>query len=119
MGEAFSSKHPYSPTELLPWPQTLALGLVLFELNWSQLDVAGLSFSKLGLFLALLSESVVSPSSSPDTGVPDSLYVVLGMVCGFCLLMLVLSGVIWVRSRSPDSWLGYAGNLSPSAQTQG
>ncbi|KAM8739208.1 tyrosine-protein kinase Mer [Acanthopagrus schlegelii] len=51
-------------------------------------------------------KSVVSPSSSPDTRVPDSLYVVLGMVCGFCLLMLVLSGVIWVRSRSPDSWLG-------------
>ncbi|XP_073338018.1 tyrosine-protein kinase Mer [Pagrus major] len=51
-------------------------------------------------------KSVVSPSSSPDTGVPDSLYVVLGIVCGFCLLMLVLSGVICVRSRTPDSWLG-------------
>ncbi|KAM9344950.1 tyrosine-protein kinase Mer [Symphorus nematophorus] len=49
---------------------------------------------------------IVSPSSSPDTGVPDSLYVVLGVVCGFCLLMLLLSGAICVRHRTPDSCFG-------------
>ncbi|XP_070834339.1 tyrosine-protein kinase Mer [Chaetodon trifascialis] len=49
---------------------------------------------------------VVSPSSSPDTGVPDSLYVVLGVVCGFCLLMLILSGAICVHNRTYDSWFG-------------
>uniref|UniRef100_A0A8D3DEH1 receptor protein-tyrosine kinase n=1 Tax=Scophthalmus maximus TaxID=52904 RepID=A0A8D3DEH1_SCOMX len=39
---------------------------------------------------------VVSPSSSPDTGVPDSVYVVLGVVCGFCLLLIILWGGICV-----------------------
>ncbi|XP_044068926.1 tyrosine-protein kinase Mer [Siniperca chuatsi] len=51
-------------------------------------------------------KSVVSPSSSPDTGVPDSIYVVLGVVCGFCLLLLVLWGTICVHNRTSDSWFG-------------
>ncbi|XP_019125781.2 tyrosine-protein kinase Mer [Larimichthys crocea] len=52
-------------------------------------------------------KSVMSPSSSPDTEVPDSLYVVLGVVCGFCLLMLILSGAICVRNRTSDSCFGW------------
>lgn len=58
----------------------------------------------------------MSPSSSPDTEVPDSLYVVLGVVCGFCLLMLILSGAICVRNRTSDSCFGYADNLLSSVQ---
>ncbi|XP_057704179.1 tyrosine-protein kinase Mer isoform X2 [Corythoichthys intestinalis] len=47
-----------------------------------------------------------SPSSSPGTKIPDSVSVVLGVVCGFCLLMLVLWVAICVRNRTSDSWLG-------------
>uniref|UniRef100_A0A8C6UVC4 receptor protein-tyrosine kinase n=1 Tax=Neogobius melanostomus TaxID=47308 RepID=A0A8C6UVC4_9GOBI len=36
---------------------------------------------------------VPSPSSSPDTAVSDLVYVVLGVACGICLLLLVLWGV--------------------------
>ncbi|KAG9344420.1 hypothetical protein JZ751_011090 [Albula glossodonta] len=32
----------------------------------------------------------LSPSSSPDTRGSDSMYIVFGVVCGFCLLLLVL-----------------------------
>ncbi|XP_045926411.1 tyrosine-protein kinase Mer [Micropterus dolomieu] len=48
-------------------------------------------------------KSVVSPSSSPDTGVPDSVHAVLGVVFGLCLLLLILWGAICVRNRT---WLG-------------
>lgn len=65
-----------------------------------------------------VSELFVAPSSSPDTGVTDSVYVVLGVVCGFCLLLLILWGAICVHNRTSDSWFGYADNLSPSVQTQ-
>ncbi|XP_068184094.1 tyrosine-protein kinase Mer [Antennarius striatus] len=51
-------------------------------------------------------KSVMSPSSSPDTEVPDSVYIVLAVVCGFCLLMLILSGAICVRNRTSDSFFG-------------
>uniref|UniRef100_UPI0037E7E20C tyrosine-protein kinase Mer n=1 Tax=Semicossyphus pulcher TaxID=241346 RepID=UPI0037E7E20C len=51
-------------------------------------------------------KSVVTPSSTPDTGVPDSVYVVLGVVCGFCLLLLILWGAICVHNRTSDSWFG-------------
>uniref|UniRef100_A0A8P4GKC6 receptor protein-tyrosine kinase n=1 Tax=Dicentrarchus labrax TaxID=13489 RepID=A0A8P4GKC6_DICLA len=76
-------------------------------------------FSKIVIMLSFcsffsISESVVSPSSSPDTGVPDSVYAVLGVVCGFCLLLLILWGAICVHNRTSDSWFGYADNLSPS-----
>ncbi|XP_061766470.1 tyrosine-protein kinase Mer isoform X1 [Nerophis ophidion] len=47
-----------------------------------------------------------SPSSSPGTKIPDSVSVVLGVVCGVCLLMLVLWGAICVHNRTSDSWLG-------------
>eukprot|EP00064_Thunnus_orientalis_P002586 superscaffoldBa00000195_g2593 len=50
---------------------------------------------------------VPSPSSSPDTRVPDSVYIVLGVVCGFCLLLLILWGAICVHNRTPDSWFGW------------
>ncbi|XP_062286287.1 tyrosine-protein kinase Mer isoform X1 [Scomber scombrus] len=46
---------------------------------------------------------VPSPSSSPDTGVPESVYIVLGVVCGFCLLLLILWGAICVHNRASDS----------------
>ncbi|XP_070696959.1 tyrosine-protein kinase Mer [Pempheris klunzingeri] len=51
-------------------------------------------------------KSVVSPSSSPDTAAPDSLYVVLGVVCGICLLLIILWGAICVHNRTSDCWFG-------------
>lgn len=51
-------------------------------------------------------KSVVPPSSSPDTGVPDSVHVVLGVVCGFSLLLLILWGAICVHNRTSDSCFG-------------
>lgn len=68
-------------------------------------------------FLLPVSESVVSPSSSPDTEVPDSLYVVLGVVCSFCLVMLILLGAICGRNRTSNSCFGYADNPLHSVQT--
>ncbi|XP_061546563.1 tyrosine-protein kinase Mer [Phycodurus eques] len=47
-----------------------------------------------------------SPSSSPGTKIPDSVSVVLGVVCGVCLLMLVLWVAICIHNRTSDSWLG-------------
>ncbi|KAF3708356.1 Tyrosine-protein kinase Mer [Channa argus] len=51
-------------------------------------------------------KSVMSPTFSPETGVPGSFYVVLGVVCGICLLLLILWGAICVRNRTSDSWFG-------------
>ncbi|XP_058508215.1 tyrosine-protein kinase Mer [Solea solea] len=51
-------------------------------------------------------KSVVSPSSSPDTGVPHSVHVVLGVVCSFCLLLIILWAGICVHNRSSESWFG-------------
>ncbi|XP_072292604.1 tyrosine-protein kinase Mer [Eucyclogobius newberryi] len=62
-------------------------------------------------------KSVPFPSSSPDTAVSDSVYVVLGVVCMICLLLLVLWGGLCVRNRTPGSWLskqfGERGKLEP------
>uniref|UniRef100_A0A8D3EG03 receptor protein-tyrosine kinase n=1 Tax=Scophthalmus maximus TaxID=52904 RepID=A0A8D3EG03_SCOMX len=63
-------------------------------------------------------EDIVSPSSSPDTGVPDSVYVVLGVVCGFCLLLIILWGGICVHNRTSDSWFGYADFKKPQPVVQ-
>ncbi|XP_033835675.1 tyrosine-protein kinase Mer [Periophthalmus magnuspinnatus] len=50
-------------------------------------------------------KSVPFPSSSPDTAVSDLVYVVLGVACGICLLLVVLWVGICVRNRTPGSWL--------------
>ncbi|XP_072533606.1 tyrosine-protein kinase Mer isoform X2 [Salminus brasiliensis] len=52
-------------------------------------------------------ELPLSPSSSPDTYGSDSVYIVLGVVCGFCLLLLVMFGAICLRSRILESRLGW------------
>ncbi|XP_077073551.1 tyrosine-protein kinase Mer [Siphateles boraxobius] len=41
-----------------------------------------------------------SPSSTPLPNRSDSVYIVLGVVCGFCLLLIVMFGVLWLRSHS-------------------
>ncbi|XP_040905276.1 tyrosine-protein kinase Mer [Toxotes jaculatrix] len=63
-------------------------------------------------------KSVVSPSSPPDTGVPDSVYVGLGVVCSFCLLLIILWGGICVYNRTSDSWqvFGHGEKPQPIAQ---
>ncbi|XP_064174211.1 tyrosine-protein kinase Mer [Anguilla rostrata] len=48
----------------------------------------------------------LSPSSSPDTRDSDSMYVVLGVVCGFCLLLLALWGAMCVRARVLETRFG-------------
>ncbi|XP_062851925.1 tyrosine-protein kinase Mer isoform X2 [Trichomycterus rosablanca] len=48
----------------------------------------------------------ISPSFSPDTLASDSWYVVFGIVCGFCLLLLVVFAAICLRSRILDNRLG-------------
>ncbi|KAK5908316.1 hypothetical protein CgunFtcFv8_016388 [Champsocephalus gunnari] len=48
----------------------------------------------------------VSPSSSPEIRASDSVNVVLGVVCGFCLLLLIIWGAMCFHNRTYDSWLG-------------
>ncbi|XP_029031142.1 tyrosine-protein kinase Mer [Betta splendens] len=50
-------------------------------------------------------KSTVAPSSSPETEVPGSVYIVLGVVIGFCVVMLIIWGVICVRNRTSTYWL--------------
>ncbi|XP_056148384.1 tyrosine-protein kinase Mer [Lampris incognitus] len=49
---------------------------------------------------------VLSPSSSPDTRGSDSVYIVLGVVCAICLLLLVLWVAICVHNGTLDMWFG-------------
>ncbi|XP_068580867.1 tyrosine-protein kinase Mer [Cebidichthys violaceus] len=51
-------------------------------------------------------KSVVPPSSSPDTRVADYFYVVLAVVCSFCLLLSIIWAGICVHNRTSASWLG-------------
>ncbi|KAJ8418039.1 hypothetical protein AAFF_G00137480 [Aldrovandia affinis] len=51
-------------------------------------------------------DPALSPSSSPDTRGSDSIYIVFGVVCGFCLLLLVLWGAMCVRARALDTRFG-------------
>lgn len=44
-------------------------------------------------------ESPESPSSTPVPNRHDSVFIVLGVVCGFCLLLMVMFGVVWLRSH--------------------
>lgn len=57
------------------------------------------------------SDWVQSPSARPDTSASDSVYVVLGVVCGICLLLLVLWVAICVHNGTLDTWFGYADRL--------
>uniref|UniRef100_H3DGS2 receptor protein-tyrosine kinase n=1 Tax=Tetraodon nigroviridis TaxID=99883 RepID=H3DGS2_TETNG len=61
------------------------------------------------------SESAAPPTSSPDDGVPDSLYVVLGVVCGFCLLMIILFGAVCIHKRTSNLffWRIFGGAEKP------
>uniref|UniRef100_A0A8C9TAN9 receptor protein-tyrosine kinase n=1 Tax=Scleropages formosus TaxID=113540 RepID=A0A8C9TAN9_SCLFO len=43
-----------------------------------------------------------SPSSSPETWDSDSVYIVLGVVCGFCLLLLVVWAAIQMFGSGED-----------------
>ncbi|KAG7462710.1 hypothetical protein MATL_G00187710 [Megalops atlanticus] len=51
-------------------------------------------------------DPALSPSSSPDTRGSSSMYVVLGVVCGFCLLLLILWAAVCIRSRVLDTRFG-------------
>ncbi|CAG09482.1 unnamed protein product, partial [Tetraodon nigroviridis] len=60
-------------------------------------------------------KSAAPPTSSPDDGVPDSLYVVLGVVCGFCLLMIILFGAVCIHKRTSNLffWRIFGGAEKP------
>uniref|UniRef100_A0A6Q2X7M3 receptor protein-tyrosine kinase n=1 Tax=Esox lucius TaxID=8010 RepID=A0A6Q2X7M3_ESOLU len=48
----------------------------------------------------------LAPSASPDIRGSDSVYIVLGVVCGFCLLLLVIWVAICMRDRILDTRFG-------------
>uniref|UniRef100_A0A8C7VZ91 receptor protein-tyrosine kinase n=1 Tax=Oncorhynchus mykiss TaxID=8022 RepID=A0A8C7VZ91_ONCMY len=60
----------------------------------------------------------LSPSSSPDTIGSDSVYIILGVVCGFCLLLLVLWAAICMRTLFSPLALFLVGNLGVSDELQ-
>ncbi|XP_043112120.1 tyrosine-protein kinase Mer isoform X2 [Puntigrus tetrazona] len=41
-----------------------------------------------------------SPSSTPIPSRPDSAYIILGVVCSFCLLMIVMFVAMWLHNHS-------------------
>ncbi|XP_034040759.1 tyrosine-protein kinase Mer isoform X2 [Thalassophryne amazonica] len=51
--------------------------------------------------------SATPPSSSPDAGVSDLVYVVLGGVCSLCFLLLIIWVAICIRNRPSDSCFGW------------
>uniref|UniRef100_A0A8C1FBC2 receptor protein-tyrosine kinase n=1 Tax=Cyprinus carpio carpio TaxID=630221 RepID=A0A8C1FBC2_CYPCA len=58
-----------------------------------------------------------SPSSTPIPRHPDSVYIVLGVVCSFCLLMIVMFVAIWLHNRSYLQCLfGPDDKLTPSVE---
>ncbi|XP_052007734.1 tyrosine-protein kinase Mer-like [Xyrauchen texanus] len=59
----------------------------------------GTKSSRYWLFIAD-TESTESPFTTPVPNHPDSAYIVLGVVCGFCLLMIVLLVAVWLRNSS-------------------
>lgn len=67
-------------------------------------------------FVLSISDSALSPSSSPDTSASASVYVVLGVVCGITLLLVITWTAICVHTGTCDSWFGYADSLSPFGQ---
>ncbi|KAK6328185.1 hypothetical protein J4Q44_G00001630 [Coregonus suidteri] len=48
----------------------------------------------------------LSPSSIPNTKGSDSVYIVLGVVCGFCILLLVFWAAFYMRGRILDTCFG-------------
>nr|XP_015218473.1 PREDICTED: tyrosine-protein kinase Mer [Lepisosteus oculatus] len=48
----------------------------------------------------------LAPSSLPPTGSSNAVYIVLGIVCGICLMMLILCLAIFIRNRSMDTRFG-------------
>ncbi|XP_061083683.1 tyrosine-protein kinase Mer [Conger conger] len=63
-------------------------------------------FSPAVTFFVPEADLALSPSSSPDTRDSDSMYIVLGVVCGFCLLLLVLWGAMCLRARVLETQFG-------------
>ncbi|XP_016330123.1 tyrosine-protein kinase Mer isoform X2 [Sinocyclocheilus anshuiensis] len=62
-------------------------------------------------------ESPESPSSTPIPSRPDSAYIVLGVVCSFCLLMIVMFVAMWLHNRSYLQCLfGPDDKLTPSVE---
>uniref|UniRef100_A0A6Q2ZIU9 receptor protein-tyrosine kinase n=1 Tax=Esox lucius TaxID=8010 RepID=A0A6Q2ZIU9_ESOLU len=59
----------------------------------------------------------LAPSASPDIRGSDSVYIVLGVVCGFCLLLLVIWVELLCLSGSPCSHMfGSGEKLQPIVQ---
>ncbi|XP_016144279.1 tyrosine-protein kinase Mer isoform X1 [Sinocyclocheilus grahami] len=76
----------------------------------------GTKTSSYSLFV-LDAESPESPSSTPIPSRPDSAYIVLGVVCSFCLLMIVMFVAMWLHNRSYLQCLfGPDDKLTPSVE---
>ncbi|KAA0718345.1 Tyrosine-protein kinase [Triplophysa tibetana] len=76
----------------------------------------GTKKSRFWLFIPEL-ESPNSPSSTPVPNRPDSAYVVLGVVCAVCLLIIVMFGVLCLRNGSYlKSLFGIDDKLTPAVE---
>uniref|UniRef100_A0A8C1QHH1 C-mer proto-oncogene tyrosine kinase a n=1 Tax=Cyprinus carpio TaxID=7962 RepID=A0A8C1QHH1_CYPCA len=62
-------------------------------------------------------ELPVSPSSTPLPSRPNSAYIVLGVACSFCLLLILMFTAVWLHNRSYLQCLfGPADKLIPNVE---
>ncbi|XP_051946256.1 tyrosine-protein kinase Mer-like [Xyrauchen texanus] len=98
-------KHGTHTNKIHSMTTDAAVTLQVFNTSYSVEVVActqtgcGIKKSRYWLFIPD-SESPEPPSTTPVPNHQDSAYIMLGVVCGFCLLMIVMFVAMWLRNHS-------------------
>ncbi|XP_056617127.1 tyrosine-protein kinase Mer [Triplophysa dalaica] len=118
-GYDITIKHGTQTNKIHSMSTEATVALQVFNSTYSVEVVActqtgcGTKKSRFWLFIPEL-ESPNSPSSTPVPNRPDSAYMVLGVVCAVCLLIIVMLGVLCLRNGSYlKSLFGIDDKLTP------